>query len=85
MSLKITLITTILIFLVELILMFHKHHFYNILVYIAILAIFFMNYFDKHYMKFCLVNLGIATILDFIWLIVQADVIIFFMIEFLEP
>lgn len=73
-SLRWTLIITLVIFLIEVILMFHRDHFLNILVYISILAIFFLNYFDQLYIRFCLVCLMVAIILDFIWAIVQSSV-----------
>lgn len=74
-SLKLVLGATIILFFLELIMMYHRHHFHNALVYIAVLSIFFLNYFDKYYMRFCLAALGVAFLLDFIWVIVHADVI----------
>ena len=53
---------------------FHKHHFYNILVYICIFAIVVMGYFDKYYMKFLLANLVLSIGFDFIWILAQASV-----------
>jgi hypothetical protein len=61
-------------FTLELIIMFHKNHFYNALVYISILAIIAMGYFDKYYMKFVLINLVISVVFDFLWIILQASV-----------
>lgn len=54
--------------------MFHKDHFYNALVYISILAIIAMGYFDKYYMKFVLINLVVSVVFDFLWIILQASV-----------
>lgn len=70
--------------------MFHKHHFYNILAYISVFGVFFLNYFDKTYMKFVLINLGISVILDLVWMIVSANVVFEFIIgilvsEYLNP
>ena len=73
-SLKLTFLLSVILFVFELILMFHKNHFYNALVYVAIFAIVLMGYFDKLYMKFVLVNLGVSILLDFLWVILQASV-----------
>ena len=55
--------------------MFHKHHFYNLLVYCIIMAVFFLNYFDNTYIKFLLVNVLISIILDVVWLIANTNVL----------
>jgi hypothetical protein len=60
----------------ELIICFHKHHFYSTLVYISIFAIVLLGYFDKYYIKFILINLIISAVLDFVWIIAQASVIL---------
>lgn len=73
-SLKWTFIITIILFALELIICFHKHHFYNSLVYIAIFAIVILGYFDKYYMKFILFNLILSIVFDLIWIIAQASV-----------
>lgn len=74
-SLKFTFILTVFLFLMEMIITFHKHHFYSILVYICIFAIVVMGYFDKFYIKFLLVNLALSVGFDFIWLLAQASVL----------
>ena len=76
LSLKIALIATVILIIIELILMFHKHHFYNILVYCLVLAVFFLNYFDSTYVKFLLVNILLSILLDLVWLIVMTTVIL---------
>jgi len=58
----------------EMIITFHKHHFYSILVYICIFSIVVMGYFDRYYMKFILVNLILSIIFDFVWILAQASV-----------
>lgn len=73
-SLKITFVITVALFILELIIMFHKNHFYNALVYISIFAIVLLGYFDKYYMKFILVNLAVSIVFDFLWVILQATV-----------
>jgi hypothetical protein len=73
-SLKWTFIITIILFVLELIICFHKHHFYNTLVYVSIFSIVLLGYFDKYYMKFVLLNLIISIGFDFIWIIAQASV-----------
>ena len=78
LSLKIALIVTFVLIALELILMFHKHHFYNLIVYCLVLAVFFLNYFDATYVKFLLANILLSMILDIVWLIVMTFVLIFF-------
>lgn len=51
--------------------MFHKHHFYSLLTYLSIFAIFFLGYFDLHYMRFVKINLLVSTVLDLVWLVVS--------------
>jgi hypothetical protein len=75
-SLKFTFILTVFLFLMEMIITFHKHHFYSILVYICIFSIVVMGYFDKFYMKFILANLILSVVFDFIWILAQASVIL---------
>ena len=75
-SLKITLVIVIAAALLELIMMFNKHHFYNSLVYISIFAIVLLGYFDKFYMRFVLLNLLISIIFDFVWIFATASVLI---------
>jgi hypothetical protein len=74
-SLKLTFLLAVILFVFELILMFHKNHFYNALVYVAIFSIVLLGYFDKYYIKFILVNLLVSIVLDFLWVILQASVI----------
>jgi hypothetical protein len=73
-SLKLTFLLAVILFVFELILMFHKNHFYNALVYVAIFSIVLLGYFDKYYIKFILVNLLVSIVLDFLWVILQASV-----------
>jgi hypothetical protein len=73
-SLKLALILLLLSFLFELILMFVRHHFLNCLAYIFVFGIYFLNYFDRIYVKVCLYLLLGSELLDFIWLIVMAGV-----------
>jgi hypothetical protein len=73
--LKLTFLLAVILFVFELILMFHKNHFYNALVYVAIFSIVLLGYFDKYYIKFILVNLLVSIVLDFLWVILQASVI----------
>ena len=75
-SLKLTFLLAVILFVFELILMFHKNHFYNGLVYLSIFAIVILGYFDKYYIKFVLVNLIVSIIFDFLWVILQASVLI---------
>lgn len=73
-SLKITFAIVVVAACLELVLMFHKHHFYNSLVYISIFAIVLLGYFDKYYMRFVLLNLLISILFDFIWIFATASV-----------
>lgn len=60
----------------EMFMMFVKHHFLSMLVYLTILGIFLLNYFDKYYIKTCLYLTAISVVLDFIWVIAEADVVV---------
>jgi hypothetical protein len=60
--------------LLEIFCMYVRHHFLNILVYISVLSIFFLQYFDGTYIKTLLVMLGLAVGFDVSWLIVHASV-----------
>ncbi len=73
-DLKICFIVALFMLAWELVLMFHKHHFLNLLCLFLILSIFFLNYFDKNYMKFLLIMLAFSLGLDIIWLGVNAQV-----------
>ena len=35
--------------------------------YLAVIGIFFLNYFDKNYIRVCLVFLGVSILLDIVW------------------
>jgi hypothetical protein len=73
-TLKLTFLITVILFVLELILMFHKDHFYNALVYISIFAIVLLGYFDKYYIKFVMVNIIVSIVFDFLWILLQATV-----------
>ena len=60
--------------LVEVIVMFHKHHFFSLLALMAVMAIFALNYFDLHYMRFVLVTLAVSIIFDLLWIFVHTGV-----------
>lgn len=44
------------------------------LAYVAVLSIFLLNYFDKTYIRVTLYMLLISVFLDFLWILLQADV-----------
>jgi hypothetical protein len=73
-TLKLTFLITVILFVLELILMFHKNHFYNALVYVSIFAIVLLGYFDKYYIKFVMVNIIVSIVFDFLWILLQATV-----------
>lgn len=56
-SLKVALALLLISFLFELILMFVKHHYLNCLAYIFIFGVYFLNYFDRTYIRLCLYTL----------------------------
>ncbi len=56
--------------------MFHKNHFFNLIGYVLILLIFIQNYFDKLYMRITIIWVVLSVLLDFLWLIVHAEVIL---------
>lgn len=60
----------------ELILMTHKFHFLSMLCALALVAIFGLNYFDRLYIRFVILLLLGSIVMDFIWLIMKAGVIL---------
>ena len=58
----------------ELIVMFQKHHFLNLLVFLGVLSHYFLSYFDSKYIKLVLFLLGLSIILDSVWLAVMTQV-----------
>lgn len=68
-SLKLVLILTLICFLLEIMCVFVRHHFLNLLGYVLVLSIFFLNYFDKYTIKTSLIVLGVAVLFDLVWLI----------------
>lgn len=71
--------------LIEFIMLFHKHHFFNLLVISLIVSMFVLKYFDKQYVVILLTTLGVSCALDFIWLIVLASVIFSIMQVYWDP
>lgn len=66
---KLVLILTLVCFILEIMCVFVRHHFLNLLGYVLVLSIFFLNYFDKYTIKTSLVVLGVAVLFDLVWLI----------------
>jgi hypothetical protein len=73
-SLKIVLAVTLACFVLEFFLMYEKHAFLSLLAYVAVLCIFLLNYFDKTYIRLTLYLLIASVFLDFLWVLLQADV-----------
>jgi len=73
-SLKIVFLMTVVLLGVELFILFHKNHFYNLMGYTLILLIFAQNFFDKLYMRITILWVVFSIPLDFIWLIIHAEV-----------
>lgn len=73
-SLKLTFLLVVIMFVIELILMFHKDHFYNALVYVSIFAIVLLGYFDKYYIKWVLGNIVVSVVFDLLWVFLQSSV-----------
>lgn len=73
-DLKFLFIFSLILLLIELLLMFHKHHFFTLLSVLSVFAMFFLNYFDRTYVKFVLASLILAFVLNFVWLIPLAGV-----------
>jgi hypothetical protein len=75
-SLKLTFLLVVIMFMLELILMFHKDHFYNALVYVSIFAIVLLGYFDKYYIKWVMGNLVVSIVFDLLWVFLQSSVLL---------
>jgi hypothetical protein len=84
-SLKIVFLVTAVLIGLELFIMFHKNHFFNLLGYTMIMLIFAQNFFDKLYMRLTIVWVAVSIILDFLWLIVHSEVILSLISELVEP
>jgi len=59
----------------ELLEAFVKSGFLNVLAVVMVLTIFVLNYFDKQYVRTCIVGLVVSVLLDFFWLISFCGVI----------
>jgi hypothetical protein len=77
-------VLTLIYLILELLLMNHKYHFLNLLFGIGLLTIFALNYFDKLHIKFLMILDGLSFVLDLVWLIIKAGVIIIYHIAILE-
>jgi hypothetical protein len=84
-SLKIVFLITGVLIGLELFIMFHKNHFFNLLGYTMIMLIFAQNFFDKLYMRLTIVWIAVSIILDFLWLIIHSEVIFWLISELVEP
>lgn len=67
----------------EIIMMFHKNHFYTLLTLCSVLSIFFLNYFDSTFIKIVIANLLLSSVLDMIWEITNARVSLTIILELL--
>lgn len=74
LSLKIVLVSTLVMMGIEVFVMFHKNHFFNLIVCVLILLIYVQNYFDKLYMRVTLIAIALGIVLDFMWLSVLSEV-----------
>ena len=61
---------TIVFGLLEVVVMFEKYDFLNLLVFVCSLSIFLLNYFDKNYLVLCIALTGVSVLMDTIWLFV---------------
>ena len=84
-SLKIVFLITAVLLGVELFIMFHKNHFFNLMGYTMIMLIFVQNFFDKLYMRITIGWIAFSILLDFLWLIVHAEVNFNLTKELVEP
>ncbi len=84
-SLKIVFVITAVLIGVELFIMFHKNHFFNLLGYTMIMLIFAQNFFDKTYMRITIVWVAVSIVLDFLWLIVHSEVILLIIQNWWNP
>ena len=73
-DLKVAFVAAVIVLVWELVMMFHRHHFFNVLVLFGVLSIYFLNYFDKGYIRLLLILLGGSIILDLIWFLVMVGV-----------
>jgi len=62
-----------------------RDHFMNLIVYTAIICIFFLGYFDRTYIRAVLVMISVGILLDLAWLIFMAPVFVASIIDLLVP
>lgn len=72
----ITLIVTLILFALELILMFHKHHFFNLMCLFMVASAYVLNYFEKKYVLMMIGAVAASLALDLVWIIVHAGVFV---------
>lgn len=60
--------------MIDIIVMFQKHHFYTLLGVIFMVCSFVLNYFEKKYVLFLIGWTGVGVGLDLVWMIVHASV-----------
>jgi hypothetical protein len=51
-----------------------KSNFLNILAALAILGIFILRCFDKHYVRMCIIGIFMSFVFDLIWLLTMSNV-----------
>lgn len=66
---------TVLAFLMDIITVMANYNLYGLLVLLLVTSIFLLNYFDRVYIRFLIVNLILSIILDAIWVAMKFDVI----------
>ena len=54
--------------------MYVKDHFLGMMTLLAIIGIYFLNYFDKLYMRVCILSIITSVIFDVIWLLTMSGV-----------
>lgn len=73
-DLKVVLVLTLVLLLIDLIACFQKNHFFTILAILLLLSAYVLNYFDKKYVLFTLAWVALSALLDLVWLIINASV-----------
>lgn len=75
-DLKLVFIIALVLLLIDLIVCFQKNHFFTILGILLILCAYILNYFEKKYVLFLLAWTALSFVLDLVWLIINAGVIL---------
>ncbi len=75
---------TIIWLAIDLVIMFQKHHFMNLIAIFLIIAAYALNFFERRYVLVILGWLAVSIAMDIAWMVINASVNIFLFLAILE-